>query len=195
MRLSSLSDRELVNLYQAGKEVAFEELLARYKGRVFAKIMVYVRDRKEAENLFQDTFVRAIVALKEGNYYEDGKFGAWILRIANNLCIDYFRNRKKMPMVRSTEDYDIFEFVQSPEKNIEQNEVRAQVLKDAKKLLEFLPQDQREMVMMRLYYDMSFKEIAETLDISINTALGRMRYALINLRKLIEKHKVEVSLS
>jgi RNA polymerase sigma factor (sigma-70 family) len=195
MRLSSLSDRELVNLYQAGKEVAFEELLSRYKGRVFAKIMVYVRDRKEAENLFQDTFVRAIVALKDGNYYEDGKFGAWILRIANNLCIDYFRNRKKMPMVRGTEDYDIFEFVQSPEKNIEENEVRAQVLKDAKKLLEFLPQDQREMVMMRLYYDMSFKEIAETLDISINTALGRMRYALINLRKLIEKHKIEVSLS
>jgi RNA polymerase sigma-70 factor (ECF subfamily) len=181
-------------MYQGGKEEAFEELLSRYKGRIYAKIMTYVRDREEAKNIFQDTFVRAVMALKEGNYNEEGKFGAWIMRIANNLCIDYFRNRKKMPMVRGTEEYDIFDFIHSKDKNVEEANVRAQVLRDAKNLLEYLPKDQKEMVMMRLYYDMSFKEISETLDISINTALGRMRYALINLRKIIQKHGIAVEL-
>ncbi|MEY3397936.1 MAG: hypothetical protein RL220_530 [Bacteroidota bacterium] len=194
MRLSAISDRELVIMYQGGKEEAFEELLSRYKGRIYAKIMTYVRDREEAKNIFQDTFVRAVMALKEGNYNEEGKFGAWIMRIANNLCIDYFRNRKKMPMVRGTEEYDIFDFIHSKDKNVEEANVRAQVLRDAKNLLEYLPKDQKEMVMMRLYYDMSFKEISETLDISINTALGRMRYALINLRKIIQKHGIAVEL-
>jgi len=195
MRLSTSTDRELVDLYIKGKEEAFKELLMRHKSRVFAKIMMYVKDRAMAQDIFQDTFVRAIQALKEGNYNEEGKFSAWILRIAHNLCIDYFRGKKKMPMTRGHDDYDPFDYIDNGLKNSEEETINKQVLQDAKRLLNFLPAEQKEIVMMRLYYDMSFKEISESLDISINTALGRMRYALINLRKLIEKHQMEMTLS
>lgn len=195
MRLSKFSDRELVEIYATGKDEAFRELLLRYKSRVFGKIMMYVKDRAIAEDIFQDTFVRAIQALKEGQYNEEGKFSAWILRIAHNLCIDYFRGKKKMPMTRGHDDYDPFDYIDNGLKNCEEQTINRQVLGDAKKLIGFLPQEQKEIVMMRLYYDMSFKDIAETLNISINTALGRMRYALINLRKLIEKHQMEMTLS
>lgn len=195
MRYSLLSDKQLVDLYTSGKEEAFEELLKRYKSRVYGKITMYVKDRAIAQDIFQDTFVRAIHALKEGNYNEEGKFSAWIMRIAHNLCIDFFRGKKKMPMTRSRDDYDPLDFVQCKEKNSEEINVNKQVLNDTKRLLNFLPDEQKEIVMMRMYYDMSFKEISETLDISINTALGRMRYALINMRKLIEKHQMEMTLS
>jgi RNA polymerase sigma factor (sigma-70 family) len=195
MRLNLMTDRQLVDAYAGGLEEAFGELLKRYKSRVYAKIVMYVKDRAMAEDIFQDTFVRAIQALKEGNYNEEGKFSAWIMRIAHNLCIDYFRARKKMPMTRGNDDYDPFDYIRSGEKNCEEKAMNAEVLTDTRRLLNFLPQEQKEMVLMRLYYDMSFKEISESLDISINTALGRMRYALINLRKLIEKHEMEMSLS
>jgi RNA polymerase sigma factor (sigma-70 family) len=157
--------------------------------------MMYVKDRAVAEDIFQDTFVRAIHALKEGNYNEEGKFSAWVMRIAHNLCIDYFRGKKKMPVTRERDDYNPFDFISNEEKNSEESKVNAEVLTDTKRLLNYLPMEQKEIVMMRLYYDMSFKEISEQLDISINTALGRMRYALINLRKLIEKHQMEMTLS
>lgn len=195
MRVQIMTDRQLVEAYHQGKEEAFEELLKRYKSRVYAKIYLYVKDRALAQDIFQDTFVRAIHALKEGNYNEEGKFSAWIMRIAHNLCIDYFRGKKKMPLMREKDDYNPFDFISNNEKNSEETASDAAVLGDAKKLLAFLPLEQREVVMMRLYYDMSFKEISEQLDISINTALGRMRYALINLRKLIEKHNMEMTLS
>lgn len=195
MRLSQFTDRQLVEAYAKGKEEAFQELLKRYKGKVFSKIMMYVKDRALAEDIFQDTFLRAIQALKEGHYNEEGKFSAWILRIAHNLCIDYFRGKKKMPMTRGNDDYDPFDFIDNGLKNCEESNINQQVLSDTKRLLGFLPQEQKEIVMMRLYYDMSFKEISESLDISINTALGRMRYALINMRKLIEKHDMEMTLS
>ncbi len=195
MRLNLMTDRQLVDAYAGGLEEAFGELLKRYKSRVYSKIVMYVKDRAMAEDIFQDTFVRAIQALKEGNYNEEGKFSAWIMRIAHNLCIDYFRAKKKMPMTRGNDDYDPFDYIGSGEKNCEEKAINSQVLTDTRKLLNFLPQEQKEMVLMRLYYDMSFKEISESLDISINTALGRMRYALINLRKLIEKHEMEMSLS
>jgi RNA polymerase sigma factor (sigma-70 family) len=195
MRLSQFTDRQLVEAYASGKDEAFHELLKRYKGKVFSKIMMYVKDRALAEDIFQDTFVRAIQALKEGNYNEEGKFSAWILRIAHNLCIDYFRGKKKMPMTRGNDDYDPFDYIDNGLKNCEEANINKQVLNDTKRLLSFLPMEQKEIVMMRLYYDMSFKEISESLDISINTALGRMRYALINLRKLIEKHEMEMTLS
>jgi RNA polymerase sigma-70 factor (ECF subfamily) len=139
--------------------------------------------------------MKAIQALKDGQYNEEGKFSAWIMRIAHNLCIDYFRVKKKMPMSRANDDYDPFDYIGSGEKNSEQVNINKQVLSDAKKLLNQLPAEQKEIVMMRLYYDMSFKEISDSLNISINTALGRMRYALINLRKLIEKHQIEMTLS
>jgi len=193
MRISQLTDRQLVELYTTGKEEAFAELLSRYKSRVYGKITMYVKDRAAAQDIFQDTFLKAVNALKEGQYNEEGKFSAWIMRIAHNLCIDYFRGKKKMPMSRANDDYDPFDFIGNGDRNVEENSVKGEVLTDTKKLLEFLPAEQKEIVMMRLYYDMSFKEISETLDISINTALGRMRYALINLRKLIEKHNMEMS--
>lgn len=195
MRVQQMTDRQLVEIYYNGKEEGFEELLKRYKSRVFGKIMMYVKDRAVAEDIFQDTFVRAIHALKEGNYNEEGKFSAWVMRIAHNLCIDYFRGKKKMPVTRERDDYNPFDFIGNDEKNSEESHVNAEVLTDTKRLLNYLPMEQKEIVMMRLYYDMSFKEISEQLDISINTALGRMRYALINLRKLIEKHQMEMTLS
>jgi RNA polymerase sigma factor (sigma-70 family) len=194
MRINQLTDRQLVELYTKGKEEAFAELLSRYKSRVYGKITMYVKDRAAAQDIFQDTFMKAIHALRDGHYNEEGKFSAWIMRIAHNLCIDYFRGKKKMPLSRGNDDYDPFDFISSGEKNSEEKTVNDQVLSDARRLLEFLPQEQKEIVMMRLYYDMSFKEIADTLNISINTALGRMRYALINLRKLIEKHNIEMSM-
>ena len=195
MRVQIMTDRQLVEAYHQGKEEAFEELLKRYKSRVCAKIYLYVKDRALAQDIFQDTFMRAIHALKEGNYNEERKFSAWIMRIAHNLCIDHFRGKKKMPLMREKDDFNPFDFISNNEKNSEETASDATVLGDAKKLLAFLPLEQREVVMMRLYYDMSFKEISEQLDISINTALGRMRYALINLRKLIEKHNMEMTLS
>jgi RNA polymerase sigma-70 factor (ECF subfamily) len=192
MRVQIMSDRQLVEAYHNGKEAAFNELLKRYKSKVYSKIMMYVRDRAVAEDIFQDTFVRAIHALKEGNYNEEGKFSAWILRIAHNLCIDYFRHVKKMPMTRERDEYNPFDFISSEERTSEEDRMKREVKADMKKLLSMLPDEQREIVIMRLNYDMSFKEIADQLDISINTALGRMRYALINLRKLIEKHRMEM---
>jgi RNA polymerase sigma-70 factor (ECF subfamily) len=192
MRVQIMSDRQLVEAYHNGKEAAFNELLKRYKSKVYSKIMMYVRDRAVAEDIFQDTFVRAIHALKEGNYNEEGKFSAWILRIAHNLCIDYFRNIKKMPMTRERDEYNPFDFISSEQRTSEEDRMKREVKSDMKKLLNMLPDEQKEIVMMRLHYDMSFKEIADQLDISINTALGRMRYALINLRKLIEKHRMEM---
>ncbi|MFN5295671.1 MAG: RNA polymerase sigma factor [Flavobacteriales bacterium] len=190
MRVQLMSDRQLVESYHNGNESAFNELLKRYKSKVYSKIVMIVRDRAAAEDIFQDTFVRAIHALKEGNYNEEGKFSAWVMRIAHNLCIDYFRNVKKMPMTRERDEYNPFDFIGSEERNSEEERMKREVKADVKKLLAMLPAEQKEIVMMRLTYDMSFKEISEHLDISINTALGRMRYALINLRKLIEKHQI-----
>ncbi len=196
MCVNSMTDRQLVTAYiHKHNDEAFQELLMRHKSRVFSKIMMYVKNRAIAEDIFQDAFVRAIQALKEGQYYEDGKFGAWIMRIANNLCIDYFRVKKKMPMTRGNDDYDPFDYISSGEANMEDKQRNKEILGDVKRLLTMLPQEQKEVVMMRLYYDMSFKEISEQLDISINTALGRMRYALINLRKMMETHNMEMNLS
>jgi RNA polymerase sigma-70 factor (ECF subfamily) len=194
MRVQIMSDRQLVESYHQGNESAFNELLKRYKSKVYGKIMMYVRDRAAAEDIFQDTFVRAIHALKEGNYNEEGKFSAWIMRIAHNLCIDYFRIGKKMPLTRERDDYSPFDYIESEQRNSEEDRMKKEVKSDLKRLLAMLPAEQKEIVMMRLHYDMSFKEIADQLDISINTALGRMRYALINLRKLIEKHRLEMSM-
>jgi RNA polymerase sigma-70 factor (ECF subfamily) len=190
MRVQIMSDRQLVEAYHNGQESAFNELLKRYKSKVYSKIKMYVRDRAVAEDIFQDTFVRAIHALKEGNYNEEGKFSAWIMRIAHNLCIDYFRNIKKMPMTRERDEYNPFDFIGAEERNSEEDRVKREVKADMKKLLNMLPGEQKEIVMMRLNYDMSFKEIADQLDISINTALGRMRYALINIRKMVIEKQI-----
>jgi RNA polymerase sigma-70 factor (ECF subfamily) len=192
MRLSLESDRQLGTLYMQGNEPAFRELMSRYKSKVFGKIYMFVRDRELANDLFQDTFLKALQALKDGQYNEEGKFSAWIMRIAHNLCIDHFRNNKKMPIQRATDKYDPLDFVQETSKNVEKQVIQKEVTKEVRQLIGMLPTEQREIVMMRIVYDMSFKEIADHLEISINTALGRMRYALINLRKNIEKHNIKL---
>jgi RNA polymerase sigma-70 factor (ECF subfamily) len=190
MHVSKASDRDLVLLYTGGNDQAFEILLKRHQNQVYTKILTLVRDRDVADDLFQETFIKVIHTLKEGRYNEEGKFLPWVLRIAHNLAIDYFRKGKKMPMVRGDEDTDVFATISNDDLHIEDKLCRDQTLSDVKRLIRYLPEEQRTVVMMRHYYGMSFKEIAETCDISINTALGRMRYALINLRKMVDANKI-----
>ncbi|WP_306643568.1 RNA polymerase sigma factor [Sanyastnella coralliicola] len=194
MRAKQIPDRELVRSYIAGKDEAFEILLNRHRQQVFTKIFMLVKDHDVANDIFQDTFIKVINTLRSGRYNEEGKFLPWVLRIAHNLSIDHFRKGRKMPAVRSDENNDVFATIQNDEMHVEDQMVWDQTLNDVKSLLQYLPEEQREVVLMRHYYGMSFKEIAETNDISINTALGRMRYALINLRKIMEKNNIVLTL-
>jgi RNA polymerase sigma factor (sigma-70 family) len=185
-----LQDTELVRLYVQGDERAFEILLQRHKRKVWSHIYLMVRDREATEDLFQEAFIKVVHTLKSGKYNEEGKFLPWVMRIAHNLVIDHFRRNKKMPLVRGHEDHDVFATVSQPGKNAEQNLVNVQIDDDVRKLIDHLPEEQREVVIMRTYLNMSFKEIAEHTNVSINTALGRMRYALINMRKMIKEHDI-----
>lgn len=188
-----VSDQELVRQYLDGKGSAFEILLERHKDRIFTHIILMIKDRSLAEDIFQETFIKVINTLRKGKYNEEGKFLPWVMRIAHNLVIDHFRRNKKMPMVRSDDNYDVFATIKRDDPNIEHELINGQIDSDVKKLIEHLPQEQREVVIMRHYLKLSFKEIAEKTDVSINTALGRMRYALINLRKLIEENAIELN--
>ena len=192
MLSKSLSDVELVHRYTGGDEQAFEVLLHRHKRKVWSHIFLMVRDREVTEDIFQDAFIKVVHHLKEGRYNEEGKFLPWVMRIAHNLVIDHFRRNKKMPKVRSTDEYDVFATHAQPGKNVEEQMVNTQIDADVRKLIDHLPAEQREVVVMRTYLGMSFKEIAEHTDVSINTALGRMRYALINMRKLIKQHGLQL---
>ncbi|MEO8588815.1 MAG: sigma-70 family RNA polymerase sigma factor [Flavobacteriales bacterium] len=183
-----LNDQELVHHYLNGSEKAFEMLLNRHKRKVWSHIYLMVRDREATEDLFQEAFIKVVHTLKTGKYNEEGKFLPWIMRIAHNLVIDHFRRNKKMPLVRSNEEHDVFATVAQPGKNVEQRMVNVQIDEDVRNLIDHLPPEQREVVLMRTYLGMSFKEIAEHTEVSINTALGRMRYALINMRKMIKEH-------
>ena len=185
-----LSDIQLVHAYVAGNELAFETLLHRHKRKVWSHIYLMVRDREITEDLFQETFIKVVHHLKAGKYNEEGKFLPWVMRIAHNLVIDHFRRNKKMPAVRSSEEHDVFATIAQGGLNVEQRMVNTQIDDDVRKLIDQLPEEQREVVIMRTYLSMSFKEIAEHTGVSINTALGRMRYALINMRKLIHKHQM-----
>ena len=185
-----LNDQVLVRLYLEGDEKAFEALLHRHKRKVWSHIYLLVRDRELTEDIFQETFIKVVHTLKTGKYNEEGKFLPWVMRIAHNLVIDHFRRNKKMPLVRSNDDYDVFATISQPGKNVEQRMVNAQIDEDVRKLIDNLPDEQREVVIMRTYLAMSFKEIAEHTGVSINTALGRMRYALINMRKLIKQNEM-----
>lgn len=184
------NDTELVRQYLEGDELAFETLLNRHKRKVWSHIYLLVRDRELTEDLFQEAFIKVVHTLKTGKYNEEGKFLPWVMRIAHNLVIDHFRRNKKMPLVRSNDDHDVFATVAQPGKNVEQRMVNVQIDEDVRKLIDHLPGEQREVVIMRTYLGMSFKEIAEHTDVSINTALGRMRYALINMRKMIKQHEM-----
>ncbi len=191
-------DHELVNQYIKGEESALATLVQRHKRRIFSYIRLTVKDKALAEDIFQDTFIKVINTLKKGHYNEEGKFLPWVLRIAHNLIIDTFRRDKRMPTISGGknadgDEFDIFSVIGSKERTIEQDIIQGQVRKDIRKLVECLPAEQREVLMMRHYYDMSFKEISEQTNTSINTSLGRMRYALINLRKMIEEKEIVVS--
>jgi RNA polymerase sigma factor (sigma-70 family) len=192
MILSKLTEQELIHAYIKGNENAIEQLILRHKNRVYSYIYYKVKDEELAEDIFQDTFIKAINTIKKGNYNDEGKFLPWVLRIAHNLIIDFFRKNARMPMIKGSEDFDIFDVLTSPDKNVEQSIEATQLYKHLKTLIKHLPNDQKEVIMMRLYFDMSFKEIADMTNVSINTALGRMRYALINLRKMVEEKNISL---
>lgn len=190
-----ISDYELLTRFVKGEQSCFEKLIHRHKNKVFAYISLYIRDQALAEDIFQDTFLKVIQSVKSGRYFDNGKFLSWVMRIAHNLIIDHFRRLKQMNVI-SNDDYesDIFNSKQFAEDNIEDSLVKKQIHLDIRKMISHLPDDQREVVILRHYAGLSFKEIAEITEVSINTALGRMRYALINLRKLIEEKNISLSL-
>ncbi len=185
-----IPDALLVKNYIAGDESALATLIQRHQSKVYGFIYSKIADRDLADDIFQDTFIKVIKTLKSNSYNEEGKFLPWVMRIAHNLIIDHFRRNKKMPMFRETEEFSIFSIMSDNNPNIENKMIVEQVESDLRKLIEELPQDQKDVLMMRMYQDMSFKEISETTGVSINTALGRMRYALMNLRKVIDKHQI-----
>ena len=190
---NSISDRELIRAYRRGDEQAFETLLTRHQDRVYTKINFIVRDSELANDLFQDTFIKVVRLLKEGKYVEEGKFLPWVLRIAHNMAIDHFRRNKKMRMVRSRDELDVFAKMDTGDAHVEDLIVEGQIHTDVRRIINQLPEDQREVVRMRMYDNLSFKEIAETTGVSINTALGRMRYAVINLRKIVGENNIQLT--
>jgi RNA polymerase sigma-70 factor (ECF subfamily) len=190
MRQQKASDNELIALYLKGDERSLEDLIYRHKSRIYTSIYLLVKDKDLANDLFQDTFIKVINTLRSGNYQEEGKFLPWVVRIAHNLVIDYFRKEKRMPMVHDTEDDSVFRTIKMNEENIEDQLISKQIHKEVRLLIDELPDDQREVVMMRHYANLSFKEIADIMDCSVNTALGRMRYAILNMRRIIVQKKL-----
>ena len=185
-----LPDSLLVHNYVEGDESAFTLLINRHQSKIFGFIYSKISDRDISNDIFQDTFIKVIKTLKSKSYNEEGKFLPWVMRIAHNLIIDHFRRNKKMPMFRETDEFSIFSIMSDNSPTIENKIIQNQVEIDLRKLIEELPADQKEVLIMRMYQDMSFKEISEATGVSINTALGRMRYALMNMRKVIDKHQI-----
>lgn len=185
-------DNTLINMYLEGNEKAFEELLSRYKDKIYTSIYLFVKDDAKAEDIFQEVFIKVINTLRGGKYNHEGKFSQWVMRIAYNLCVDNFRRKKRRPTLQPTEEFDIFDVLKSNDLNGEQQVMRSQTHQRIRKLVDMLPEEQREVVILRHYADMSFKEIAALTRVSINTALGRMRYALINIRKMVEEHNLQL---
>lgn len=190
MQKQKLDDSVLVSNYIAGNERSLEILIGRHKQRIYSFIYSKVLDRDVAEDIFQDAFIKVINTLKLGNYNEEGKFLPWVMRISHNLVIDHFRKGNRMPSFKNTEEFDIFSVLSDSSLNAEKTIIKDQIHFDVRRIIEELPEDQKEVLMMRIYRDMSFKEISDSTGVSINTALGRMRYALINLRKIIDKNKI-----
>ena len=185
-----IPDSLLVKNYVSGDENALEILIKRHQSKIYGFIYSKIPDRDICDDVFQDTFIKVIKTLKSNSYNEEGKFLPWVMRISHNLVIDHFRKTKKMPMFRETEEFSIFSIMSDNSVTIENQMINDQVELDLKKLIEELPADQKEVLMMRIYQDLSFKEISELTGVSINTALGRMRYAILNIRKVIEKHQI-----
>lgn len=190
-KLFQNSDEQLVSRYISGDETALEVLISRYQQKIFSYIIMVVRDKELAEDLFQDTFIKVINTLRLGNYREEGKFNQWIMRITRNLIIDHFRKNQKVSFVdNNNENGSFFDYLSEPSLSVEQVMITNQIHESLRSLITLLPDKQREVLMMRLYQDMSFKEIADITNVSINTALGRMRYAILNLRKMVEEKNI-----
>ena len=191
-----ITDYELILRFIKGEQSCFEQLINRHKNKVFAYISLYIRDQSLAEDIFQDTFLKVIQSVKAGKYSDSGKFVSWVMRIAHNLIIDHFRRIKQMNTI-SNDNYesDLFNSKRFAEDNIEDDMIKRQIQKDVRKMISHLPDDQREVVILRHYASLSFKEIADITDVSINTALGRMRYALINMRKIMVEKKISLTLN
>lgn len=191
MNSSQLTDAQLVKLYIKGSEEALATIIKRHQHKILAFIFSKINDRDVAEDVFQDTFVKVIKTLKSGKYNEEGKFLPWVIRISHNLIIDHFRRNQRMPKFEAKDkEFDLLTLLSDELPNIESQMIKSQIEKDLAKLIQELPNDQKEVLYMRLYREMSFKEIADITDVSINTALGRMRYALINLRKLVQQNNI-----
>ncbi len=183
-------DSLLVKNYVAGDESALSILINKHQSKIYGFIYSKILDRDISDDVFQDTFVKVIKKLKSNSYNEEGKFLPWVMRIAHNLIIDHFRKNKKMPFLRETEEFSIFSIMSDQSLTVENQIISDQVDMDLKKIIQELPEDQKEVLLMRMYQDLSFKEISELTGVSINTALGRMRYAILNLRKVIDKHQI-----
>ena len=194
--LNVMTDEELAMDYVNGNNRAFDELLFRHQSKLFSYILFVVRDREIADDLFQETFVNVITKLQEGKYSPSGKFSAWMMRIAHNVIMDLYRGLKVQKIVDTSDDNDLSNISTNDfySMDIESQYVNAQVLKDVKKLMNFLPASQREVVYMRYYQQLSFKEIAEMTNVSINTSLGRMRYAILNLRRMVKENEITLQM-
>lgn len=194
MKTQLLSDNELVVMFVNGDAQAIETLIHRYKNKVYTYILLTVRDQQLAEDIFQDTFLKVIKSLTEGRYQENGRFLQWVMRIAHNLVIDYYRREKQMNTVSSEKyEFDLFNSQKFSDQTIEDEIIDFQITKDIRRLVDELPADQKEIILLRHYGNLSFKEIADQTNVSINTALGRMRYALINLRKIIKDNNISLT--
>jgi RNA polymerase sigma factor (sigma-70 family) len=192
MQVDVLSDKVLIGQYLAGDEASLECLIARHKDKVFTSILFIVKDQALAEDVFQDTFIKVIDTLRSGKYKEEGKFLPWVMRIGYNLCIDHFRRIKRAPTVTTSDGFDVFNILDFADGNAEDDVIMDQTRTKVRSLIDHLPEEQREVVILRHYSELSFKEIAEMTNVSINTALGRMRYALINMRKLIAEKNMSL---
>jgi RNA polymerase sigma factor (sigma-70 family) len=190
MQDTLIADEVLVQQYIGGSEQALELLVRRHKSKVFTSIFMFVRDRYLAEDLFQDTFMKVVRKLKSGEYQEEGKFLPWTMRIAHNLCIDYYRKTKRMPMITTEDGSDIFSVLRFSTGNPEKELIRKQSHEQVREMIDRLPEEQKEVVILRQWAELSFKEISDLTGVSINTALGRMRYALINMRKMQEEKQI-----
>ena len=192
MLTSVKSDKILVCNYLNGCNQSFEKLLTRHKNRVFGFIMSKIKNKELADDLFQDTFVKVVNSLQKGKYNEEGKFLPWVMRIAHNLIIDHFRREKKNKKISNSSDFDIFDVISNGERTQDEDMIRKRVYKDLNDLVEFLPSNQKKVLKMRYYEDLSFKKISQKTDVSINTALGRMRYAILNLRNLSKQKNIDL---
>ena len=193
MNVQKLNDKELILTYLEGNQKAFEVLLNRHRNKIYTSIYLFVKDSELAEDIFQDVFIKIIDTLRKGKYNHEGKFLQWALRISYNMCVDHFRRSKRRTKVSATETFDIFDVLESKEENMEGMMIKSQLHKKVRELVDNLPPEQREVVILRHYADMSFKEISQLTRVSINTALGRMRYALINMRKMVSERELLAS--